>query len=126
YSWALQISMGAIAAVPAQPARFGWYVVGLACTVAALALCWRAFRATTDMVRFKHLGAAHILVCYLPVMCMAAASGGWPFGVATMVAMAGPMLGNASFLASFRVVPALVLGAPGHQRSPELSPPGRR
>jgi hypothetical protein len=127
YCWSLQIGMGAVAAVPALPGRSGWYAAGLACTVVALALCGRALRATDDKVRFKHLGATHILACYLPAMSMAAATGGWPFGLATASVMAGPMLGNPSFIAAFRTLPALVFEPPAWRRSrSDHAPAGER
>jgi hypothetical protein len=126
YGLSLQLAMGMLAVVPAQPARLGWYVAGAGVAVLALLLCWQAFRAAHDAVRFKHLGATHILVCYVPVMCMAAGSGGWQYGLATLVVMAVPMLWNPAFLAAFRAVPSMIV-IPVGRRAPSsarLSPTG--
>jgi 4-hydroxybenzoate polyprenyltransferase len=126
YGMSLQLAMGVLAVVPAQPARLGWYAAGAGFTVLALLLCWQAFRAAHDAVRFKHLGATHILVCYVPVMCMAAATGGWPYGLAALAVMAVPMLWNPAFLAAFRAVPSVLFTAAG-RRTPapaRLSPTG--
>lgn len=108
YCWALQGGMAVVAAVPARLPHLGWYTAGLALTALAMLLCWLALRATEDGVRLKHLGATHILVGYLPVTCMAAATASWRHGIAAAAVMLVPMLGNSSFLAAFRAVPALM------------------
>jgi 4-hydroxybenzoate polyprenyltransferase len=125
YAWTLQAGMAALAVVMClfrspysaetagwlTPGQFAWYVTGLAFTGFAALLCWRAFAAADEPARFKNLGAAHILVCYVPVMCLAGLQGGWALGSVAVAAMVVPMFGNPAFVTAFRAVPAAALRA---------------
>jgi 4-hydroxybenzoate polyprenyltransferase len=114
YSWVLQAALAVIAAAAiltdgVGAGRLLWYLAGLTCTIVAITLHWAGFQSAGDAARFKNIGAAHILACYLPLTMMTAMFGGWRFGVTTVAAMFLPMLGNESFRASFASMPALAL-----------------
>jgi hypothetical protein len=116
YSWGLQAALAVTAAAAilttgTGAGRVAWYLAALACTLVAVALHWAGFEATSDAARFKNLGAAHILACYLPLTMMTAMFGGWRYGLTAVAAMFLPMLGNESFRASFASMPAVVLSA---------------
>ncbi len=115
YSWSLQAAMGAVAVVAIvaisgghRTGRLGWYAAGLALTIAAMVLHRAGFAAADNLATFKNIGAAHILLCYLPLTTMAAVFGGWRQGFTAGAVMFLPMLGNDSFRTSFRSLPELV------------------
>jgi hypothetical protein len=113
-AWLLQggLALVALAAPLGVRGGFGWwflwYVLCLTATVAAMALLREGLRHAGEPVRFKNLGAAHILALWLPLTAMTAMFGGLWQGFAALAAMALPMLGNASFRSAFRMLPGVV------------------
>ena len=113
-AWLLQAALVGLAVVAPFGIRGGfgwwvlWYAVVLVTTAFAVWLLWRAVHATADPVRFKNLGAAHILALWLPLTAMTAMYGGALQGLAALAAMVVPMLGNASFRSAFRTMPGVL------------------
>jgi 4-hydroxybenzoate polyprenyltransferase len=111
-AWLVQLGLAAIALVSPYGVRGGpgwwvvWYLVALATTGLAVWLLRQAVRSSADPVRFKNLGAAHILALWLPLTAMTAMYGGAWQGLAAAAAMTVPLFGNKSFRTSFRAMPA--------------------
>jgi 4-hydroxybenzoate polyprenyltransferase len=112
-AWLIQAGLAAVAVLSPLGVAGGpgwwvvWYLVALASTALAVWLLRQAVRSPADPVRFKNLGAAHILALWLPLTAMTAMYGGAWQGLAALGAMAVPLLGNASFRSSFRALPAV-------------------
>ena len=113
-AWLIQAGLAALAILSPYGVRGGfawwvlWYLVALGTTALAVWLLRQAVRSAADPVRFKNLGAAHILALWLPLTAMTAMYGGAGQGLAALGAMAVPLLGNESFRRSklYRVMNA--------------------
>jgi 4-hydroxybenzoate polyprenyltransferase len=113
-AWSLQGGLAAIAVFSPLGVRggfglwFGWYLGCLVTTAAAVILLREGLRSVEEPVRFRDIGAAHILGLWLPLTLMATMYGGFVQGLFSLLAMGIPMLGNDSFRTAFRAVPAVI------------------
>jgi len=103
YAWALNSAMVVVAVVAAlsapavdggQSVVAGGAIIASAGGIIALA---HGLRCRQDLMRFRRIGLAHMLVAYSPVMFIAALDGGWRMGVAAAVVMMAPLATNPRF-----------------------------